>query len=130
MQVSFATTGSSLAWFLGGWDGLMIALVFFSIADYVTGFARAIYEKKLSSRICWRGAIKKSITFIIVGAAHIIDEYVIGGAFVRDTVILFFIGSEGVSLLEHAASMGVPMPPKLKEILAQLHGKDDGHDGI
>ena len=124
MQVALATISGWLVWFFGGWDGLMIALVFFSAADYLIGLTRAIVDKKVSSRICRRGVIKKAITLIIVGSAHILDTYVIGGAFVRDTVILFFIGSEGISMLEHAAGMGVNMPPKLKEVLVQLHGGD------
>ena len=126
IQSGLATIGSAAATFLGGWDGIVFALIIFVAVDYLTGVIRAAYEKKLASRICWRGAVKKAMTFVIVGVGHTIDAHIIGGGtFVRDAVILFFIGSEGISLLENAAVIGLPLPPKLKAILAQLHERED-----
>ena len=128
LQVAFTAMGGWLGWFLGGWDGLLYALAAFTVIDYGTGVLCAIVEKTLSSEIGMRGIVKKVLIFLLVGVAHIVGAQLIGnGGIVRTAVILFFLSNEGLSLLENACRIGLPIPPKLKEILSQLHqGKKQG----
>jgi len=128
LQVVFCAVGSGIAWFLGGWDGLLYALVAFTAIDYGTGMLCAVFEKKLSSEVGMRGIIKKVLIFLLVGVAHTVDSQLVGnGGIVRTAVILFFLSNEGLSLLENSCRLGLPIPPKLKEILSQLHhGKKKG----
>ena len=121
-QAGIATVGGFIGWFVGGFDGFIYALIAFMVVDYITGVLRAILEKKLSSRIGARGIIKKVTIFLIVGVAHLVDVYLLydGGA-LRMAVIFFYISNEGVSLLENAASIGLPVPEKIKNALALLH---------
>ena len=127
-QCVFCAIGSWLSFFLGGWDGLLHALVAFTVIDYGTGVLCAVFEKKLSSEVGMRGIVKKVLIFLLVGVAHIVDCHLIGGnGIVRSAVVLFFLSNEGLSLLENSCRLGLPIPPKLKEILSQLHhGKKKG----
>lgn len=127
IQTAFAAIGGTLGWYLGGLDGFLYALIAFVVVDYITGVLRAIVEKKLSSRIGAHGIAKKVALFLIVGIGHLIDTYLLGGTGtpLRTAVIFFYIANEGVSLLENAAHIGLPVPEKLKDTLAQLHGKGE-----
>lgn len=115
------------AWFgawLGGVDGLIFALIAFVITDYITGVMCAISDKKLSSEVGFKGICKKMLIFVLVGVGNIIDTRVIGtGSVLRTAVIFFYLSNEGVSLLENAAHLGLPIPKKLKAILQQLHDR-------
>ena len=129
IQTAITVIGGGLGWFLGGWDGLLYALVAFAAIDYGTGILCAIVEKKLSSRIGRRGIVKKVFIFLIVGVAHIVDSVLGNGGMVRTATILFFLSNEGISLLENACRVGLPVPHKLKDILSQLHrGAKNGED--
>jgi toxin secretion/phage lysis holin len=121
--------GWFLGWFLGGLDGLIYALIAFVVVDYVTGVLRAVVEKKLSSRIGAHGIAKKVAIFLLVGVAHMLDTHFLGntGA-LRAAVICFYLSNEGVSLLENATAIGLPIPEKLKDVLAQLHGSKPPDD--
>lgn len=137
IQFVFAAVGGWLGYFLGGCDGLLIALVVFAVADYITGVMCAVSDKKLSSEVGFKGICRKVLIFLLVGIANILDVQVIGtGSILRTAVIFFYISNEGVSLLENAAHLGLPVPEKLKDILEQLHNRsesdkkgDDGNDG-
>lgn len=115
----------------GGWatswaaaTGLLIALVVFVAVDYVTGVMCAISDKKLSSEVGFKGICRKVLIFLLVGIANILDVQVIGtGSVLRTAVIFFYLSNEGVSLLENAAHLGLPVPEKMKEILEQLHDR-------
>ena len=123
-QGIFAATGGWLGYFLGGCDGLLIALVVFVAVDYVTGVMCAISDKKLSSEVGFKGICRKVLIFLLVGIANILDVQVIGtGSVLRTAVIFFYLSNEGVSLLENAAHLGLPVPEKMKEILEQLHDR-------
>ena len=124
MQMIFAAVGGWLGYFLGGCDGLLIALVMFAAVDYITGVMCAINDQKLSSEVGFRGICRKVLIFILVGIANILDVEVIGtGSVLRTAIIFFYLSNEGVSLLENAAHLGLPVPTKLKDVLAQLHDR-------
>lgn len=131
MQMVFAAVGGWLGYFLGGCDGLLIALVVFAVVDYITGVMCAINDKKLSSEVGFRGICRKVLIFFLVGVANILDVQVIGtGSVLRTAIIFFYLSNEGVSLLENAAHLGLPVPEKLKAVLEQLHDRaEKGGDG-
>ena len=124
MQMVFAAVGGWLGYFLGGCDGLLIALVVFAAVDYITGVMCAINDQKLSSEVGFRGICRKVLIFFLVGVANILDVEVIGtGSVLRTAIIFFYLSNEGVSLLENAAHLGLPIPKKLTDVLAQLHDR-------
>lgn len=129
MQIILAAVGGWLGYFLGGCDGLVYALILFVAADYVTGVMCAAVDKRLSSEIGFKGICKKVLIFVLVGLANILDVQIIGtGSVLRTAVIFFYISNEGVSLLENAAHLGLPVPEKLKDILQQLHNRAEEVD--
>ena len=129
VQTVIAAMGGWLGWFLGGLDGFLYALIIFVIVDYITGIMVAIINKELSSEIGARGIFKKILIFILVGIAHIIDSRLIGeGGVIRTAVIFFYLSNEGISIIENSTRIGLPVPLKLKDVLAQLHGKSKGED--
>ena len=129
-QFIFTAIGGWLGYFLGGCDGLLIALVVFAVADYITGVMCAISDKKLSSAVGFKGICRKVIIFMLVGIAHMIDVNIIAtGSVLRTAVIFFYLSNEGVSLLENAGHLGLPIPEKLKIVLEQLHDRAEKTDG-
>lgn len=124
IQFIFTAVGGWLGYYLGGCDGLLYALLAFVVADYVTGVMCAVSDKKLSSEVGFKGICRKVLIFILVGIANIFDVQVIGtGSVLRTAVIFFYISNEGLSLLENAGHMGLPIPEKMKVVLAQLHDR-------
>ncbi len=125
IQAAVTVIGGWMGYFLGGLDGLMIALVIFVVLDYVTGIMCAIADKKLSSSVGFKGICRKVLIFLLVGVAHIVDLHVVGsGSVLRGAVVCFYLSNEGVSMLENAAHLGLPVPEKLKVILEQLHDRE------
>ena len=97
----------------------------FVILDYVTGIMCAVNDRKLSSAVGFRGICRKVLIFLLVGVAHIVDLHVVGsGSALRGAVVCFYLSNEGVSMLENAAHLGLPVPEKLKAILEQLHDRE------
>ena len=124
IQVAFTALGGFLGWFLGGADGFLYALIAFVVIDYITGVLCAISDKNLSSEVGFKGICRKVLIFTLVGIGNIVEVYVLGEAGVlRTAVIFFYLSNEGVSLLENAAHLGLPIPEKLKEVLEQLHDR-------
>ena len=118
IQLIFSAVGGWLGYFLGGCDGLLYALIAFVVIDYITGVMCAIINKQLSSEVGFKGIFRKVLIFLLVGIANIIDVQVIGtGAVLRTAVIFFYISNEGVSLLENAGHLGLPIPEKIKTVL-------------
>ena len=129
IQLVFTAVGGWLGYFLGGCDGLLYALIAFVVIDYITGVMCAIAEKKLSSKVGFKGICRKVLIFLLVGIANILDVQVIGtGSILRTAVIFFYISNEGVSLLENAAHLGLPLTAKMKAVLEQLHDKSEKED--
>ena len=131
IQMVFAAVGGWLGYFLGGCDGLLYALIAFVVIDYVTGVMCAIINRELSSAVGFKGIFRKVLVFLLVGIANIIDVQVIGtGAVLRTAVIFFYISNEGVSLLENAGHLGLPIPEKIKTVLEQIHDRaENGKEG-
>ena len=134
IQVVFTMLGGWIGYFVGGCDGLLYALLAFVVIDYITGVMCAIADRKLSSEVGFKGICRKVLIFLLVGIANILDVNVVGtGSVLRTAVIFFYISNEGVSLLENAAHLGLPVPDKMKAVLEQLHKRsedgDEGKDG-
>lgn len=124
IQFIFAGIGGWLGWFLGSYDGLLYALLVFVIVDYITGVMCAISDHSLSSGVGFKGICRKVLIFILAGVANIMDVQVIGaGSVLRTAIIFFYISNEGVSFLENAGHLGLPIPEKLKSVLEQLHDR-------
>ena len=129
IQLAFAAVGGWLGFFLGGCDGLLYALLAFVVIDYITGVMYAIADKNLSSEVGFKGICRKVLIFLLVGIANVLDVQVIGtGSVLRTAVIFFYISNEGVSLLENAAHLGLPVPEKIKTVLEQLHDRAESED--
>lgn len=127
IQTALTAVGAGVGWFIGGLDGLMIALICLMTLDYVTGVTVAIMARELSSRVGFVGICKKVLILALVGVAHVIDAYVLRqGDAIRTAVLFYYISNEGVSLLENAATVGLPVPKKLRDVLAQLHNRAEG----
>lgn len=134
IQAVFTMVGGWLGYFLGGCDGLLFALVVFVAMDYITGVMCAAADQKLSSGVGFKGICRKVLIFMMVGIANVLDVQIIGnGSVLRTAVIFFYLSNEGVSLLENAGHLGLPIPSRLKAVLEQLHDRsedgDEGKDG-
>ena len=130
IKMIFAVLGGWIGYYLGGCDGPLYALIVFVVCDYITGVMSAIADKKLSSNVGFKGIARKTLIFLLVGVANIVDLHVLGKAgVVRTAVIFFYISNEGISLLENAGRLGLPIPSKLKAVLEQLHDEAE-RDGV
>ncbi len=117
-----ALIGGVLGWFLGGFDTLIYALIAFVSIDYITGVWLAVLEKKVSSDIGFKGIGRKMMIFVLVALGNIIDQLIIGnGSTLRCMLIMFYLSNEGISIIENAGKMGLPLPQKLKEVMRQLN---------
>jgi toxin secretion/phage lysis holin len=120
----FSAVGGWLGYFLGGCDGLLYTLLAFVVLDYITGIMCAVADHKLSSAVGFKGIFRKILIFALVGVGHLLDVQVLGAVGVlRTAVIFFYLSNEGVSLIENAAHLGLPIPAKLKAVLEQLHDR-------
>ena len=129
VQFVFSAVGGWLGWFLGGCDGLLYALIAFVVIDYITGVMCGVADKKLSSGVGFKGICRKVLIFMLVGIANILDMEVIGtGSVLRTAIIFFYISNEGVSLLENAGHLGLPIPQKMKDVLEQLHKRSESDE--
>lgn len=117
-----ATLGGALGWLLGGFNSLIYALIAFVMLDYMTGVILAIQEKKVSSEIGFKGISKKILIFILVAFGNIIDQYIFNtGSALRSMLIMFYLSNEGISIIENAGKMGLPLPQKLKTVIQKLN---------
>ena len=122
IQVGITAIGGCLGWLLGGLDGFIYALLAFVVIDYVTGVMVAVLERKVSSEVGFRGIFKKVLIFAMVGIGNIIDVQLIkNGSAIRTAVIFFYLSNEGISIIENAAKIGLPVPEKLKTVLEQIN---------
>lgn len=126
IQVAITAVGGWIGWFLGGVDGMLIALIVLMALDYLSGVMCAIVDKKLSSAIGFKGICKKVLILMLVGIANVIDVHVVGtGSALRGATVCFYLSNEGLSILENTVHLGLPVPEKLKEVLSQLHNREE-----
>ena len=126
LQIAITGIGGWLGYVLGGMDGLLIALVVFITIDYITGIMCAVIDKKLSSEVGFKGIFKKVLILMLVGIANVIDVHVVGtGSALRGATVCFYLSNEGLSILENTVHLGLPVPEKLKEVLSQLHNREE-----
>lgn len=126
IQAIITTIGGWLGYYLGGVDGLLLALLLFIVVDYITGVMCAIVDHRLSSAIGYKGIFKKVSIFILVGVATVLDQQVLGnGNMIRAAIIFFYLSNEGISLLENAAHLGLPIPEKLAQVLHQMKEREE-----
>ena len=119
-----AAVGAAVGFLFGEVTGLFWALIAFMGMDYVTGVVIAVVGRKLSSEVGFRGLAKKFLVLVFVAVGHILDAYVLGNTAVFMTaVMLFYIANEGVSIIENAALLGLPVPEKVRSILEQIRNK-------
>ncbi len=123
MILSLTIIGSCIGKLLGGYDTLLITLIIFVVMDYLTGVMKAIIEKKLSSSVGFKGIFKKILIFFLIGISVRID-LMLNDIGIRYIVIMFYLINEAISILENAGKMGLPLPPKLNEILESLKQKN------
>jgi toxin secretion/phage lysis holin len=118
---AFAAVGGIAAYLFGPWDALLVALLAAIVLDYLTGVAVAAVQRTLSSAVGWRGLLKKAVILLIVCLGTLLDRLLedSNGA-VRAAVCLFYIANEGLSVLENAGALGLPLPETLKRALARL----------
>ncbi len=129
METVAAVTGGLLGFIFGGMDGILYALLAFIIIDYISGCLVAISKKELSSEIGFKGISKKIIIMALVGVANIVDLQILGqGSALRTATIFFYIANEGISILENAGQLGLPLPKKLVGILKQINTEEDNDD--
>ena len=118
-----------IAWFFGGLDGFIKVLLAFSVVDYFSGVAVAFVQRNISSKIGFNGILRKSVMFSLVGIANLVDHTFLGSSdAVRTVVVLFYIGNEGVSIMENAYKLGVPFPDALKKRFLQFIHDDNNHN--
>lgn len=118
----FGAIGGVAAYFLGGFDNLLKAIIILIVLDYITGVIKAIYLKQISSEVGFKGILKKITICIVIAFAYVIQGITNNTVPLREIVIMFFIANEGISLLENAAVL-IPIPEKLKDVLLQLRDK-------
>ena len=120
-----AALGGFLVWFLGDRDGFLYTLVAFMAADFATGLMCAVRDRALSNKVGWAGIFRKAAIFLLVGVGHLLDTYVLRhDHIVRTSIIFFYLSNEGISLLENAVTLGLPVPETLRDILARLRDRD------
>ena len=126
VQVALAAVGGAVGWFIGGLDGFLFALIAFVVSDYITGVLCAIEEKELSSKVGFKGIARKVLIFTLVGIGNILDTAVLkDGSAIRTAVIFFYLSNEGISILENAAHLGLPIPKTLKNMLEAINEEDE-----
>ncbi len=121
--------GAVLGFMYGEVNGLFWALIAFMALDYITGVIVAIIEKRLSSEVGFRGLAKKFLILVFVAVGHIADTYILGGTpAAMSAVMLFYIANEGISIIENAAALGLPVPKKLTSIMEQIKNKSESEE--
>ena len=121
--------GAVLGFMYGEVSGLFWALIAFMALDYVTGVIVAIIEKRLSSEVGFRGLAKKFLILVFVAVGHIVDTYILGGTpAAMSAVMLFYIANEGISIVENASALGLPVPKKITDLMEQIRNKSESEE--
>ena len=129
LRIAAAGIGGIVTYIWGPWDALIVALVAMVIIDYITGVIKAAVQGKLSSAVGFRGLLKKVAIFLLVAVGVMVDR-VLPAKYeaVRSAVIFFYIANEGLSILENAGELGLPLPAALKKSLEKMQDKEEKPD--
>ncbi|HEM9292359.1 TPA: phage holin family protein [Streptococcus agalactiae] len=124
-KVFFSAIGGLIGSIFGEVDGFLFALMVFISIDYITGLMAAAIEKRLASNIGFKGIFKKIAILFLVSVGHLLDTEIIkqGGA-IRTMVIFFYLSNEGLSILENAVRIGLPIPEKMQALLKQFNEEE------
>lgn len=123
---SFIVTG--FVYIVGGIDISLKCLLIVMIIDYISGVAAAIYNKKVNSKIGFKGILKKLVYILAIGLAVRVDTLTGNSGIIRSIVIYFFVANDGISIIENMGEMGIKLPKKLTDVLEQLKDKNNGDD--
>lgn len=113
-----------IGWLVGGYDTMMITLILFMGADYISGLMCGIVNKKISSEIGFKGIFKKIMIILLVGITNLLGSAT-GIEGLRYLVISFYLANEGISIIENASILGLPVPQKIKDVLEQLKNEKE-----
>ncbi len=119
IKAGLTTVVAGVGWLVGGYDTMMIALLLFMIIDYISGIMCGIVDKKLSSEIGFKGIFKKIMIILLVGITNLLGQAT-GIEGLRYIIISFYLANEGISIVENASILGLPVPEKVKDVLDQL----------
>lgn len=129
VKVAAAAVSAAAAYLWGPFDALILTLVAVVCIDYITGIVKAVILKELSSGIGFRGLMKKMFIFALVALATVIDGMIPAAKdAIRTAVIAFYVANEGISILENAGAIGLPMPKALKSALERLQETDSAEE--
>lgn len=129
VKVAAAAVSAAAAYLWGPFDALILTLVAVVCIDYITGIVKAVILKELSSGIGFRGLMKKMFIFALVALATVIDGMIPAAKdTIRTAVIAFYVANEGISILENAGAIGLPMPKALKSALERLQETDSAEE--
>lgn len=119
LKAGLTTVIGAIGWFVGGYDTMIITLLIFIVIDYLSGVMCAIINKRLSSEVGFKGIFKKIMIILLVGLTNLLGQAT-GVEGLRYIIISFYLANEGISIIENASVMGLPVPEKVKDILEQL----------
>ena len=129
LRIAAAGIGGIVTYIWGPWDALIVALVAMVIIDYITGVIKAAVQGKLSSAVGFRGLLKKVAIFLLVAVGVMVDRVIPAtNEAVRSAVIFFYIANEGLSILENAGELGLPLPAALKKSLEKMQDTEEKPD--
>lgn len=123
------TVLTGILYLLGGWDIALQTLLIVIAIDYVSGICKAIYKKKLNSKVGLKGIVKKFAYLLTVALAVEVDQIMGNTGAIRTLVIYFFVANDGISILENMGGMGIPLPQKLQDVLEQLRDENNPKTG-
>ena len=119
IKVGLITIITWIGWLVGGYDAMMITLLLIMVIDYISGVMCGISKKKLSSKIGFKGIFKKIMIILLVGITNLLGKAT-GIEGLRYITISFYLANEGISVVENASALGLPIPQKVKDVLDQL----------
>ncbi len=121
----FSVILTTFIYLLGGIDIALQSLLIVIVIDYLTGIASAIYNKELSSKMGFKGIIKKFSYLLVVALSVVIDKLLGQSGLIRSLVIYFFVANDGLSIIENMAEMNIKLPQKLIDALEQIKKKGE-----
>lgn len=121
----FSVILTAFVYLVGGVDIALQSLLIVIVIDYLTGIASAIYNKELSSKVGFKGIIKKFCYLLVVALSVVIDNLLGQSGLIRSLVIYFFVANDGLSIIENMAEMNIKLPQKLIDTLEQIKKKGE-----